>query len=122
MPVPVHVPRSPVSTVPAMGLPMIDGACVLGGPAADAARTDPPRTASATTPATPTTPTTPPPIQRDLVAELRFGMTPPFCPSRRERRSTAPLGSACNRSVLARCAGLPHPHRVSGPARRHVTG
>src|SRR4249919_118715 len=98
MPVPVHVPRSPVSTVPAMGLPMIDGSCVLGGPAADAARTDPATTASATTP---TTPTTLPPIQRDLVAELRFGMTPPFCPSRRERRSTAPLGSACDRSVLA---------------------
>jgi hypothetical protein len=71
MPVPVHVPRSPVSTVPVMGLPMIDGSCVLGGPAADAARTDPARTASATTP------TTLPPIQRDLVAELRFGMTPP---------------------------------------------
>src|SRR6478735_8130269 len=101
MPVPVHVPRSPVRTVPAMGLPMIDGARVLGGPAADAARTDPARTASATTPTTPTTPATLPQVQRDLVAELRFGMTPPFCPSRRERRITAPLDSACDRRVLA---------------------
>src|SRR4051812_17748410 len=91
-----------------MGLPMIDGGCVLGGPAADAARTDPARTASTTTPATL------PPIQRDLVAELRFGMTPPLCPSRRERRVCRSSGFRVRPQRVGECAGLPHPHRVTG--------
>ena len=71
MPVPVHVPvaRQHGSHD---GIPMIDGACVFGS-AADAARTDPATTASATTP---TTRTTRPPIQRDLAGELRFGIVP----------------------------------------------
>jgi hypothetical protein len=71
MPVPVHVPRLPVSTLPVMGLPATDGGVVLAGPAAEAARTDPAdMTARAVT-------ATPHPIQRQFVAEVRFGMKSP---------------------------------------------
>jgi hypothetical protein len=54
-----------------MGLPATDGGVVFAGPAADAARTDPAdRTARAAT-------ATPHPIQRRLVAAVRFGMKSP---------------------------------------------
>ena len=76
MPVPVQLPRLPVSTLPMMGLPETDGGVVLAGPAADAASTDPAdRTARAMT-------ATPPPIQRHLVAELR-SWSPPLVLSNR---------------------------------------
>src|SRR3954471_4452532 len=107
MSVPVHVPRSPVSTVPAIGLPVIDGACVLGGPAADAATTEPASTARAMT-------TTLPPIQRDLVTEFRFGMMPPLCPAQRDRLSAGPLRFRERLQCARERARPPHPHQVSG--------
>ena len=87
MPVPVQLPRLPVSTLPMMGLPETDGGVVLAGPAAEAASTDPAhRTARAVT-------ATPHPIQRQLVAESRLGMKSPSGPVEPLRITTPPAAA-----------------------------